>query len=54
MPGRRALLLLLGAALGALFLFLAVRSVDWGAFAAEISHAHMGQIALGVVCLFTY
>lgn len=54
MPGRRALLLLLGTALGALFLFLAVRSVDWGAFAAEISRAHPGQIALGVVCLFTY
>lgn len=54
MPGRRALLLLLGAALGALFLFLAVRSIDWGAFAAEIGRAHAGQIALGVVCLFTY
>lgn len=54
MPGRRALLLLLGASLGALFLFLAVRSVDWAAFAAEISRAHAGQIALGVVCLFTY
>lgn len=54
MPGRRALFLLLGAALGALFLFLAVRSVDWAAFAAEIRRAQVGQIALGVVCLFTY
>jgi uncharacterized protein (TIRG00374 family) len=54
MPGRRALFLLFGAALGALFLFLAVRSIDWGAFAAEIRRAHMGQIALGVACLFAY
>lgn len=54
MPGRRALLLLLGAALGALFLFLAVRTLDWGAFAAEISRAHVGQIALGVACLFAF
>jgi uncharacterized protein (TIRG00374 family) len=54
MPGRRALLLLLGAVLGALFLFLAVRRLDWGTFATEISHAHVGQIALGLVCLFTY
>lgn len=54
MPGRRALLLLLGAALGALFLFLAVRRLDWGAFAAEISRAHAGQIALVAACLFTF
>ena len=54
MPGRRALLLFLGAALGALFLYLAVRRLDWTAFSAEIGRAHPGQIALGVVCLFTY
>jgi len=54
MPGRRALLLVLGAALGALFLYLAVRSLDWSAFAAEIGRAHAGQIVLGAVCLFTY
>ena len=54
MPGRRAVLLVLGAALGALFLYLAVRRLDWVAFAAEMSRAHVGQIALGVTCLFTY
>jgi glycosyltransferase 2 family protein len=54
MPGRRALLLVLGAALGALFLYLAVRSLDWAGFAAEIGRAHLGQVALGIVCLFTY
>jgi hypothetical protein len=53
-PGRRALLLLFGAALGALFLFLAVRGIDWDAFAAEIGRAHAGQIALGLACLLTY
>jgi uncharacterized protein (TIRG00374 family) len=54
MPGRRALLLLLGAALGALFLYLAVRRLDWQAFASEIGRAHPGQIALGMLCLFSY
>lgn len=54
MPGRRALLLLLGAALGALFLYLAVRRLDWAGFAAEIGRAHPGQVALGLVCLFCY
>ena len=54
MPGRRALLLVLGAALGALFLYVAVRSLDWSAFAAEIGHAHLGQVALGGLCLLTY
>ena len=54
MPGRRAVLLVLGAALGALFLYLAVRRLDWAAFTAEIGRAHAGQIALGMFCLFTY
>ena len=54
MPGRRALLLLLGAALGALFLYLAVRRLDWAAFASEIGRAHLGQISLGFVCLLSY
>jgi glycosyltransferase 2 family protein len=54
MPGRRAVLLVLGAALGALFLYLAVRRLDWVAFTAEMSRAHIGPIALGVACLFTY
>jgi uncharacterized protein (TIRG00374 family) len=53
MPGRRALLLSLGAALGALFLYLAVRRLDWAAFTAEIGRAHLGQISLGMVCLLT-
>jgi uncharacterized membrane protein YbhN (UPF0104 family) len=54
MPGRRALLLFFGAALGALFLYLAVRRLDWTAISAEINRAHPGQIALGGVCLFAY
>src|SRR5688572_3369728 len=54
MPGRRALLLLLGAGFGALFLFLAVRRLDWAAFASEIGHARPGQVALGLVCLFCF
>lgn len=54
MPGRRALLLFLGAALGALFLYLAVRRLDWAAFSAEMGRARLDQVALGVVCLFTY
>jgi len=53
-PGRRALLLLLGTGLGALFLFLAVRRLDWAGFASEIGRAHLGQVALGLVCLFCY
>jgi glycosyltransferase 2 family protein len=54
MPARRAVLLVLGAAVGTLFLYLAVRRLDWAAFTAEIGRAHAGQIALGMVCLFTY
>ena len=54
MPGRRALLLLLGAALGALFLYLAVRRLDWAGFTSEIGRARLEQIALGIVCLFCY
>ena len=54
MPGRRALLLLLGAALGALFLYLAVRRLDWAAFGSEIGRAHLGQIALGFLCLLSF
>jgi uncharacterized protein (TIRG00374 family) len=54
MPGRRTLLLFLGAGLGTLFLYLAVRRLDWAAFAAELGRAHWGQVALGLVCLFSY
>jgi len=54
MPGRRTLLLLFGAGLGALFLYLAVRRLDWAAFAAELGRAHPGQVAMGLVCLFCY
>ncbi len=54
MPGRRAFLLLAGAALGALFLWLAVRKLDWAAFGAALAHAHPGEIALGVACLLAY
>ncbi len=54
MPGRRALLLVLGAARGALFLYLAVRRLDWSAFGAELGRAHLGQVALGAACLLTY
>lgn len=55
MPGRRReLLLVLGAALGALFLYLAVRRLDWAGFAAELERARVGQVALGAVCLFAF
>lgn len=57
MPGTlssRRVILVIGAALGALFLYLAVRRLDWGVFVAEISRAHPGQIALAVVCLFCF
>ena len=54
MPGRRAFLLLAGAALGALFLWLAVRKLDWAAFGAALSHANAGDIALGLACLGAY
>src|SRR6188508_3546525 len=54
MPGRRAFLLLAGAALGALFLWLAVRKLDWAEFGAALSHANAGDIALGLACLGAY
>lgn len=54
MPGRRALILFLGAVLGALFLYLAVRRLDWHAFYEALGHAHAGQIALGLGCLLAY
>jgi uncharacterized protein (TIRG00374 family) len=54
MASRRALLLILGAALGAVFLYLACRSLDWSAFAAALSRAHPAQIALGGACLLVY
>ena len=54
MPGRRAYILILGAALGAAFLYLAVRQLDWHAFYGTLAHAHAGQVALGLACLFAY
>jgi hypothetical protein len=54
MPGRRVPLLLFGVALGALFLFLAIRSLDWRAFAAALATASPADIALILACLFTY
>lgn len=54
MPGRRAMLLLLGALIGVLFLLLAVRQLDWAHFLTHIRRVHPGQIALGLVCLFSY
>ena len=54
MPGRRAYILILGAALGAVFLYLAVRQLDWHAFYGTLAHAHAGQVALGLACLFAY
>lgn len=54
MAARRLSFLAFGAALGALFLFLAVRRLDWAAFAAEFGRAHAGQVALGLVCLFSF
>ena len=54
MPGRRAFLLLAGAALGALFLWLAVTWPDWHAATATLAHARADKIALGLACLFAY
>jgi glycosyltransferase 2 family protein len=54
MPGRRALVLLFGAALGALFLYLAVRRLDWPAFSAALSRAHAAPILAGLACLLAY
>jgi uncharacterized protein (TIRG00374 family) len=51
MPVRRAYVLAFGAILGALFLFFAVRTVDWRAFAAAISRASLRELALGGGCL---
>jgi glycosyltransferase 2 family protein len=53
MSGRRAILLL-GAALGALFLFLAVRSLDWSASGAALADARPTDVALGLACVFAY
>ena len=46
--------LLLGTALGGLFLFLAIRSLDWLALGAALGRAHPLQIALGLACLLAY
>jgi uncharacterized protein (TIRG00374 family) len=53
MPGRRAILIL-GALLGGLFLYLAVRTIDWHALTATLRHAHPGYAGLGLVLLFAY
>lgn len=56
MNGRRAALFVLGIAIGALFLWLAVRSLDRAAIAEALATAaaHPGRIALGFACLFAY
>ena len=54
MAARRVPLLLLGAALGALFLFLAFRSLDWREFGAALADARLADIALLLACLFAF
>jgi uncharacterized protein (TIRG00374 family) len=53
MSGRRAILIL-GAILGSLFLYLAVRKVDWTTLVATLSHAHPGYVGLGLLSMFAY
>ena len=54
MPGRRAFLLLAGAALGACSCGSRSASSTGRAFGGALSHAHPGEIALGVACLLAY
>lgn len=51
MAGRRVPFLAFGAALGGLFLFLAVRKLDWQAFATAMAGAHPADIVLVLACL---
>lgn len=54
MAYRRLTYLLFGAALGALFLFLAARTLDWGAFTGAIAGAHPADITLVLACLAAF
>lgn len=53
MSGRRAILIL-GALLGSVFLYLAVRKVDWSTFVATLSQAHPGYVVLGLLSMLAY
>lgn len=53
MPGRRAILIL-GAILGSVFLYLAVRKVDWPTLTATLSHAHPGYVGLALLSMLAY
>ena len=53
MPGRHTILFL-GALLGSLFLYLAVRTIDWHAVIFTLRHAHPGYVALGLAFLLVY
>jgi uncharacterized protein (TIRG00374 family) len=53
MTGRR-LILVMGALLGALFLYLAVRSLDWSAFTAALARSDLRYVALALVSLLAY
>ncbi len=54
MPNVRTLLFLLGGTIGALFLLLAARSVDWADFARLIRGAHPAQLVFAAICLLCY
>ena len=54
MADRRLSLLVFGTALGALFLSLAVRSLDWHASAAALSRARLADIGVVLACLFAF
>ncbi|MGH8250855.1 MAG: lysylphosphatidylglycerol synthase transmembrane domain-containing protein [Steroidobacteraceae bacterium] len=53
MTGHR-LVLFIGALLGALFLYLAVHSLDWHEFAASLARADLRYAALSPIALLTY
>ncbi len=53
MSGRRAILIL-GALLGSLFLYLAVRKVDWTTFIATLGHAHPGYVVMGLLSILAF
>jgi len=53
MSGRRVILIL-GALLGSLFLYLAVRKVDWTTVSATLADAHPGYVVMGLLSILAF